>query len=267
MNPEMISSPAALMEPFMALMDPSMAMAAAFLLLGYFFAVWDQRKAESDSKDDGQVGVKIALMAVIIMGIGIAAGGAQTLLHYLLSGAKTGTPAIKQAIAGLLSGGIVIGIFAFVFLPRTNVRDYPKATRIAAGFVAFGGVVMAAMNLNTFITELIMGGGSWAAKAGHLASIVVGGGLGVGALIKLGGLSGWTAPVRPVAPQPSAGYAQPGMQQQQPMMQQGYPPQGGGYPPQGGGGGYPPQGGGGGYPPQGGGGGYPPQGGGGYQPR
>ncbi len=243
--------------------------AFAFLVGGYFYAVWDQRKADSDSKDDGQVGVKVAIIAVIIVGIGIAFGGAQTLLHYLLSGAKTGTPAIKGAIAGLLTGGLVIAVFAFVFMPRTNVRDYPKATRLGAGYVSFIGTVYAIIHLQIFISSLIMGGGSWVGKAGALAGVVVGGALGVGALFKLGGLSGWTAPVRPVAPQPSAGYAQPGMQQQ-PMQQQGYPPQqqGGGYPPQQGGG-YPPQqGGGGGYPPQqGGGGGYPPQGGGGYQPR
>ncbi len=248
--------------------SPLAALPALFLFFGYFYATWDQRKPESDSKDDGQVGVKVAILSIILLGIGIAAGGAQTLLHYLLSGAKTGTPAIKAAIASLLAGGLTVAVFAFVFLPRTNARDFPKPTRLACGALAFAGALIAVFSLNTFINGLIMGGGAWPIKAGFLASIVVNAVLGIGALVKLGGLSGWTAPVRPVAPQPSGGYGQP-MQQQagyppQQQQQQGYPPQQQGYPPQGGGGGYPPQGsGGGGYPPQGGGGGgYPPQGGG-----
>jgi hypothetical protein len=227
----------------------------------YFFAVWDQRKADSETKDDGQIGIKVAIMLLVLIGIGIAAAGAQLLLHYLLSGAKAGgTPQIKSAIAFLLVGGLVVAIFLFLFLPRTNSKDYPKVTRMTAGLVAVISGTAAIVALTMFVNLLILGGGGWAGKSQFLAAVVVFGGLGIGALVKLGGLSGWTAPVRPVAPQPSAGYGQPGMAQpgMQPGMQQqgGYPPQGGGYPPQGGG--YPPQGGG--YPPQGG--GYPPQGGG-----
>jgi hypothetical protein len=227
----------------------------------YFFAVWDQRKADSETKDDGQIGIKVAIMLLVLIGIGIAAAGAQLLLHYLLSGAKAGgTPQIKSAIAFLLVGGLVVAIFLFLFLPRTNSKDYPKVTRLVAGLLAIISGIVGAGGLTGFIVLLINGGGMpWELKSMPLSLALVFGGLGIGALVKLGGLSGWTAPVRPVAPQPSAGYGQPGMAQpgmQQPMQQQGYPQQGG-YPPQGGG--YPPQGGG--YPPQGGG-GYPPQGGG-----
>ena len=240
--------------------SPLTLVVPAFVVLAYFFAVWDQRKPEADSKDDGQVGIKLAILTMVVIGLGIAAGGTQTLLHYLLSGAKTGTPAIKSAIAALLVGGLIVAVFLFVFLPRTNTKDHPKVTRLTAGVIAIIGGVTSSVYLLMFVNGLIMGGGGWPVKAGFLAAVVVYGALGIGALIKLGGMSGWTAPVRPVAPQPSAGYGQPGMAQ--PGMQQGYPPQGGGYPPQQGyppqGGGYPPQGGG--YPPQGG--GYPPQGGG-----
>lgn len=232
------------------------------LVLTYFFAVWDQRKPDSDTKDDGQIGVKVAINTMILYGIGIAAGGSFLLLWYLLSGAKAGgTSQIKMAISLLLSGGLIIAVFLFLFAPRTNSKDYPKVTRLVAGLLAIISGIVGAGGLTGFIVMLINGGGMpWELKSMPLSLALVFGGLGIGALVKLGGLSGWTAPVRPVAPQPSAGYGQPGMAQpgmQQPMQQQGYPPQGGGYPPQGGG--YPPQGGG--YPPQGGG-GYPPQGGG-----
>lgn len=262
MPPQMEALAQGLLGPLMAILSsPLILLLPFFLAAAYFFAVWDQRKADSDSKEDGQVGIKLAILTMILLGITVAAGGAGTLLHYLLSGAKTGTGAIKASIGSLLTGGIVIAVFAFVFLPRTNARDYPKATRLTCGFLAFFAGTAAVLALNSFINALIMGkgGGPWVVKSAHLASVVVNAGLGIGALVKLGGLSGWTAPVRPVAPQPSGGYGQP-MQQQMgmPPQQQGYPPQQQGYPPQGGG--YPPQGGGG-YPPQGGG-GYPPQGGG-----
>jgi hypothetical protein len=170
-------------------------------------------------------------------------------LHYALSGAKTGTPMLKRGLAGLIAGVVPIFVVAVVLLPRTNYRQYTKAARMAYGFLAAFGVSIALQSLNTLVDQLIQSA-DWPSISGGLASLIVFAGLGFFALFRLGALSGWSAPVRPqpMAPSHSQGYPQGG----------GYPPQG--YPPQG----YP-QGYGGGYGPQQGGGGYPP--GGGYQPR
>jgi hypothetical protein len=225
--------------------------APAFLAFAYFFLVWDARRADSPNKDDGQIGLKLALYFFIIVGVSFAASGLAKVLHYALSGAKTGTPELKAGLAGLIAGVVPIFAVAVAFLPRTNYRQYTKAARMAYGFLAAFGVFVALQSLNDLVSQLIQSS-PWPTTSGALASLVVFSGIGFFALFRLGSLSGWSAPVRP---QPMA-----------PSHSQGYPPQGGGYPPQG----YPPQGypqgyGGGGYGPQQGGGGYPP--GGGYQPR
>jgi hypothetical protein len=226
--------------------------APAFLVLAYFFLVWDARKADSPNKDDGQIGLKLVLYFFIIIGVGFAAGGISTLLNYLLSATKTGTPALKSGLAGLIAGVVPIFAVAVVLLPRTNYRSHTKAGRASYGYLAAIGGFMALLSLQGLVTQLIMSA-PWAITSGQLANLIVFAGIGFFALFRLGSLSSWSAPARP---QPMA-----------PSHSQGYPPQGGGYPPQG----YPPQGypqgygggGGGGYGPQGG--GYPP--GGGYQPR
>ncbi|HWM86513.1 MAG TPA: hypothetical protein VNO33_11760 [Kofleriaceae bacterium] len=231
--------------------------APAFLAFAYFFLIWDARRADSPNKDDGQIGLKLALYFFIIIGISFAASGLAMVLHYALSGAKTGTPALKQGLAGLIAGVLPIFAVAVVFLPRTNYRQYTKAARMAYGFLAAFGVSISLQSLNQLVSQLILSN-PWPVISGALASLLVFAGIGFFSLFRLGSLSGWSAPVRPMPIAPS--------------HSQGYPPQGGGYPPQG----YPPQGypqgygggqGGGGYggPPQGGGGGYPP--GGGYQQR
>ena len=237
-----------------------LAIAPFFFAFTYFFLFWDSRRADSPTKDDGQILLKTVLCFIIIIGVGIAAGGLVTLMHYLLSGAKTGTPDLKKGLAGLIAGAIPFLTAVFALLPRTNHKQHPKAIRFMLGFLAAAGSFSGFMALKGVIENLILSAG-WPATAGEVATFLVMTSIGLFSVFRLGGMSSWTAPVRPVAPMPQ-------------QHSQGYPPQGGyapqGYPPQGYGGGYgaPPQGGG--YPPQGG--GYPPQGGGyppggGYQPR
>jgi len=221
--------------------------APVFLALAYFFLVWDARRPESPNKDDGQIGLKLVLYFLILVGIGFAAGGLATLLNYVASGTKAGTPALKLGLAGILSGVVPIVAVAGVLLPRTNFRQYTRAARLTYGYLAAVGGLLALMSLQSLVTNLIMSQ-PWASTSGELAELVVFAAIGLFALVRLGSLSSWSPPPPP-----------------QPMAPQGYPPQGGGYPPQG----YPPQGypqgyGGGYGPPQGG--GYPPPGG-GYQPR
>lgn len=244
------------------------AAAAAVLVLGYFYIFWDKRKDESSNKDDGQAGIKIVLFTIILFSLGMAAGAVDSLLGWLLSGAKGGAGPIKASMGPLVAGGGGVALVLLMLLPRTNNKDYPQAERFATGAVGLVAIVTAIGSLNGLLDALLTSKGWRGAGALQTAHLLVSGGLGFFALTRFGGMSGWTAPAKP-APmmqqggyQPQAGYQQQaqmqGQQQggyQQP--QQGYPPQQQGYPPQGGmppGGQYP-QGGGG----QGGGqGGYGP---------
>lgn len=245
------------------------SLALMFLVGAYFFAIWDARRPDADA--DGQIEIKVVLYTLAIAALAVAAGGANTLLHYLFSGAKTGTPAIKSGLAGLVAGGLILAGIALAMLPRTNMLERPKVSRLALGFVGAVAGSVAILSFSLFVNMMINGGGAaWAEKSAPLALFVTYGGLAFVAINKLGALSGWTAPVRPAMPHaghggyPQSGGIPQGYPPQQGGMPQGYPPQQqGGMPQQGG---YPPQQGG--YPPQGGG-GYPPQGGGGggYQPR
>jgi len=239
---------------------PALALSLVFAATAYFFIFWERRKDDSPNKDDGQVGLKVVMYALLILAIGIAAGGLSAILDFLLAGAKN-TPQIKGGIAHLLAGGVLFAGIFFAVMPRTNAKEYNKTERAASAFLALAFGIHTFIALDGLLAGLF-GGAPWKlVSAGHFANLLVYGPLAFLALARIGGMSGWTAPVRmPQMPPgfPPAGGGQP---PQQGFGQQGYPQQGGGYPPQGGG--YPPQGGG--YPPQGG--GYPPQGGGGYPPQ
>jgi hypothetical protein len=246
--------------------------AVGYAFLALVVITLDRFRPTSTSKDDTQVELKILLYALSLMALFIAAEGVTGLAATVLGGFKGGGDAIKGVLAPIVVGvGALAGLNA-AFLPRTNASTARSAEALAllAVGVYFGSSAIGAAYL--FITTLVKSA-TWAETSGAFAKLAVDGVIAVLALNRLGGLAGWTMPVRPVAPPPQ-------------YPPQGYPPQGGGYPPPGGGfppqgGGYPPQGGGfppqgGGFPPQGGGyppqgGGFPPQGpqggGGGYPPR
>ncbi len=245
--------------------------AAALLAGGYFFIFWDRRSDDSANKEDNQVGLKLTLYMFLVICLGTAAAGIDGLLGYLLSGAKA-TPVLKASMASVIAGaGLFAGIF-FMFVPRTNTKDFPKAERYAVGLVAVLAGIVTIMSFNGLL-QALFGGAKWKqVTAFEIAHLVTYGAIMFVSLMRLGTLSGWTAAVK--MPAMPAGFAQPGQPQPgqpQAAPQQGYPPQQSqpqapaqGYPPQGGqvppaGGGYPPQGGGNLPPP---GGGYPPQGGG-----
>jgi hypothetical protein len=229
--------------------------------VGYaFFAMavitLDRFRANSTSKDDTQVELKILLFSLALMGLFIASDGVTGVVSFITGGFKGGGDAIKHALPAIAVGVGTYAAITLLFLARTNSSSARGAEALALLTVGlyFGGSAIAGAYL--FITNLVMSG-PWELGSGGLADLIVHGAIAFLGLNRLGALAGWTMPVRPVAPPPP----------QYPPQGGGYPPQGGGYPPQGGGyppqgGGYPPQGGG--YPPQGG--GYPPQGGGGYPP-
>jgi hypothetical protein len=229
------------------------AIAIVFLAGSYFIITLDRQRANSPSKDDTQVGIKLILWAFIITGAGMAAGGIESLLAFALSGFKGGSMGIRIALAPIVVGAGLVLIFGLVLMPKTNNSTMKQPERYALGVLGFAFGMRAVIDL-VQVMDGVFVATSWDAISGGLSGLVVHGALGFLAIIMLGSKSGWTGPAPPQRMmQPPGGQAPPGG---------GYPPQGGGYPPQGGGG-YPPQGGG--YPPQGGG-GYPPQGG-GYPPQ
>jgi len=242
------------------------AIAVLFIGASYFIITLDRTRANSPSKDDTQVGIKLVIWAFIIAGVGLAAAGVDGILSFALGGFKGGSMGIRAALAPIIVGAGVVVLFGIVFLSKTNNATQKQPERYALGVMGFAYGIQAIFELTQVINGVFVSA-SWGEISGGLAGGVVHGAIGFMAILMLGARSGWTGPAPPRMPMP-------GQQPPQNYPPQGYPPQGGGYPPQGGGGynpqgggGYNPQGGqGGGYPPQGGqGGGYPPQGG-GYPP-
>jgi hypothetical protein len=231
-----------------------MGFAIGYAFLALIIITLDRFRANSTSKDDTQVELKVLLFGLALMSLVIASEGVTGLVAAVTSGFKTGAEGVKAALAPIAVGVGAFAAITLAVLPRTNFQSVRTAEALAllgAGLYYGASAIASAYG---FLTNLVMSG-PWSAGAGALAKLLVDGAIAVLALSRLGAMSGWVTPVRP-APMPPQ------------YPPQGYPPQGGGYPPQGGGyppqgGGYPPQGGG--YPPQGG--GYPPQGGGGYPPR
>jgi hypothetical protein len=235
-----------------------------FVIFGYWFmAFWDRRD-DRPSKDDKQIGTKLILWGFIVAGATMVLLSAYGLIWFVFGGFKGGFGQIKGALAGIVSGGVIAGAFGLLFLPRTNNTTHPQVERYAMGLFGLGNGIAAAIALTMLINSIFFAK-SWRGDISNALSMLAVFGAGAGiALLRHGKLSGWTEPVRPAMPSAPAGGYPPQAGGGYPPAGGGYPPAGGGYPPQGGGG-YPPQGGGG-YPPQGGG-GYPPQGGGGYPPQ
>ncbi len=231
---------------------------AAFLYIGasYFIITLDRTRANSPSKDDTQVGIKLVIWAFVIAGLGEAAAGIDSILSFVLGGFRGGSLMLRAALGPVVVGAGVVVVFGIVFLGKTNNATQKQPERYALGMIGFLGFSIALLQL-TMVIRGVFVSASWNDISGGISGGIVFGGIGFMAILMLGSRSGWSGPAPPRMPMP--GQAPPGY----PPQGGGYPPQqGGGYPPQGGG--YPPQGGG--YPPQGGG-GYPPQGGGGYPPQ
>ncbi|MEM9494297.1 MAG: hypothetical protein AAGC55_34445, partial [Myxococcota bacterium] len=205
--------------------------AIAVLFFGYFYIFWDKRNDESKNKDDGQVGLKLVLYALILVALAIAVGGLQGILGWLLSGAKGGSGPIKAGLAHIVAGGAGIAGIMFLFLPRTNAKDYPQAERFALGAVAALAGISTIVSLDALLSSLL-GGGNWSSGgAAATASLLVSGGLMMLSLTRFGAMSGWTAPARPAAPMgagfPQSGYSPQGQMPQQAGQQAGYQQQAG----------------------------------------
>jgi hypothetical protein len=262
----------------------TVAAAAALPIAGaiYVLLFWGKRSAgECSWREDEQIGLKVIVGTLIMMGTALLAGGLQGLLHLLLT-FKNFVPTLKVVLPDLLVGAAVLGGTIMFAVPKTNHTQQPKALRLTAGAIVLVGAIATVMGLDSLLKTIFLWP-SWSDVVDSLTSLLT-------AVIVFGGsgymyakMIGVEVPDIPMpqqqqqyqqpaqqqyqqqaAPQqaaPQQAYQQPAQQQQyQQPPQQSYPPQGGGYPPPQGGGYPPPGGGGGSAPPRPGGGGYPPPG-------
>src|SRR5688500_8924609 len=101
--------------------------AVVFLIAGYFLITWDRHQPDSANKADGQVGLKLTLYFLQLVSLGLVASGLISVLHYLLSGARIETSLVKEGAGGIVAGGIALFGITFLFLPRTNTKEFPRA--------------------------------------------------------------------------------------------------------------------------------------------
>jgi hypothetical protein len=263
----------------------TLAAAAALPIAGaiYVLLFWGKRSAgECSWREDEQIGLKVIVGTLLMMGTALLAGGLQGLLHLLLT-FKNFVPTIKVVLPDLLVGAAVLGGTIMFAVPRTNHTQHPKALRLTAGAIVMVGAISTVMGLDDLLKTIFLWP-SWSDVVDSLTSLITSVAVFGGAGYVYAKMIGVALPDIPMPQQQPAQqqYQQPAQQQyqqqaapqqayQQPAQQQqyqqpAYPPQAGGYPPQGGG--YPPpqaQGGGSapprpGAPPPPTGGGYPPPG-------
>ncbi|WP_181197988.1 hypothetical protein [Enhygromyxa salina] len=266
------------------------SVAAAFALpvaaAIYILLFWGKRSSgECSWREDDQIGLKVIVGTLIMVGTALFAGGLQGLLHLLLT-FKEFVPRIKAALPDLLVGAVVVGGAIMFAVPKTNHEQQPKALRLTAGAIALVGAVATVVGLDSLL-KTVFQWPSWHAVAGSFTTLLTSAVVFAGAGFLYAKMVGVEVPdipmpanapaqvqahAQPAQAQPQQGYQQPAQVQpqqgyQQPQQggyqqpQQPQQPQGGGYPPSGqSGGSAPPRPGGGAAPPPGGG-GYPPGGG------
>jgi hypothetical protein len=252
----------------------------------YVLLFWGKRSAaECPWREDDQIGLKVIVGTLIMVGTALLAGGLQGLLHLLLT-FKEFAPRIKAALPDLIVGAAVVGGAIMFAVPKTNHTEHPKALRLTAGAIALSSAVATVIGLEDLL-KTTFNWSSWHNFAGSFTSLLT------AAIVfaasgylyaKMIGVEvpdiplptespqqgqaqftgqqpqGQMAPQQVQAPAPApappqqGGYQQPQQGGYPPQQQAGYPPQQqAGYPPQQGGGSAPPRPGGGGYPPPGGG--------------
>ena len=119
-----------------------------FIIIAYLYITLDRQRATSPSKDDTQVGIKLTLFALILAGLGLAAGGLTQLLAFALGGFKGGSGGVKEALPPILVGAGVVAAVALALLPRTNNGTYRQVERFALGALAVSFAIPAIFGLN-----------------------------------------------------------------------------------------------------------------------
>src|ERR1044071_6850792 len=107
--------------------------AIIFVGAGYFFISLDRQRANSVTKDDTQVGLKLVLYGLVLAGISIAAGGVTSLLSFIFGGFKGGSIPVRQALPPIVVGALVVLVVAKALLPRTNAATQKQPERYLLG--------------------------------------------------------------------------------------------------------------------------------------
>ncbi|GEM_PF-1365915 len=125
---------------------------------------------ECSWKDDDQIGLKVIVSALILVGTGLFAAGLQGFLH-LITTFKNFGPTLKVVLPDLLVGAVVLGGAIMFAVPQTNHETQPKVLRMTAGAIALTGAVATVLALDNFLATLF----AWPdyySVAGALTSLV-----------------------------------------------------------------------------------------------
>lgn len=212
------------------------SLVAPLALVIYLLLVIDARRKDSPAADDDQLGIKTVAAALLVVGAALSSSGLHKLLHLLLTFTSFGVR-IKAAIPDLAVGILAVVAALYVLFPKTNVAEYPKAKRLAAGAIAVPGA-LATVALTAGFLAAVLEWSSWSAVAEALTGAVVAivyFGASTMALAKMSGLSvpdiqapaevsqqpqyAGQAAMPAGQPDPYAGQQQGGFQQPDPQQQ------------------------------------------------
>jgi hypothetical protein len=137
----------------------------------YILLFWGKRSsAECSWREDDQIGLKVIVGTLIMIGVALFAGGLQSLLHLLLT-FKEFVPRLKAAMPDLLVGAVVVGGAIMFAVPKTNHEQQPKTLRLVAGAIALTGAVATVMGLDSLL-KTVFQWPSWHDVAGSFTSLV-----------------------------------------------------------------------------------------------
>jgi hypothetical protein len=211
-------------------MDSGFGMVAAALTIPiagaiYILLFWGKRsEGECSWRDDDQIGLKVIVGTLIMIGTALFAVGLQGLLHLLLT-FESFVPRLKGAMPDLLVGAVVVGGAIMFAVPKTNHEQQPKTLRLVAGAIALTSAVFTVLGLDSLLKTVFLWP-DWHAVAGSFTSLVT-------AVVVFGGsgymyakMIGVEVPDIPMPAEAQAQYqAQQQAQYQQPQQaqqQQGY---------------------------------------------
>jgi hypothetical protein len=154
----------------------------------YFVLLWDARRPNSPAAQDDQIGLKTIGAALTLVGVLMAAGGLQSVVHVLLTFTDF-LDRLKAALPDLVVGGFVTILAAFVLVPKTNAAQFPKSKRLTAGAIALGAGTTSVSALADVLRRVI-NWSSWSPVADAVSLLAVTGVLFAAGMIALGKLSG-----------------------------------------------------------------------------
>src|SRR5215813_1478186 len=101
-------------------LGPAIGVAIGYAFLALIVITLDRFRANSPSKDDNQVELKILLYGLALAALFLGADGVHGLLAFMLGGFKGGGDMIKPLVAPIIIGGGAFAVIWAALLPRTN---------------------------------------------------------------------------------------------------------------------------------------------------